>query len=105
MGEIEQLDMGSEPIAQGTVQIPTEEHIVGFGIAMTKTDRKWSSFKLTTDQREIEIEPGKVGQAQFDTFCGEVKAMFGTTEGAAVLAKLKQLLAARPLTVNTVTTE
>ena len=46
MGEeppaVPQLDMGTEPVVPAAVVIPTEEHLIGFAIELTKSDRKQS---------------------------------------------------------------
>jgi hypothetical protein len=102
---VEQLDMGTEPINQGAVVIPTEEHIIGFAIELTRSDRKWSSFTLTTDQRQINVSPGLLGQDVFDAFCDDVRAMFQSVAGGTVLSKLRALLRQRPLQVETVVAE
>ena len=102
---VEQLDMGTQAVDPAEVVIPTEEHIIGFGIELTRSDRKWCRFTITTEHRTLVVEPGNVGQSQFDTFCGNVRDMFRTAAGATVLTKLKAVLADKPLQVRTVVEE
>ena len=102
---VEQLDMGTQAVNPAEVVIPAEEHIIGFGIELTRSDRKWCRFTITTEHRTLAVEPGSIGQAQFDTFCGNVKAMFTTAAGSTVLNKLKAALSAKPLQVKTVVEE
>ena len=102
---VETPDLGTEAVNPAEVVIPTEEHIIGFGIELTKSDRKWCRFRLDTEHRTIQIEPGLVGQSQFDDFCKDVKAMLATAAGATVLSKLRNVLKNKPLQVRTVVEE
>jgi hypothetical protein len=101
--EIPQLDMGEEPIdnAAAVAAIPTAEAITDFEVHKTKSDKKWSTFVVGTDKRQLTVQPGDVGEESFNNFCAAVKAMFETEEGQAVKAKMKAFLRSRPYSIPT----
>ncbi len=108
MGEpkvVEQLDMGTAAVDGSKVVLPTTEHIIGFSVELTASDRKWCRFSIRTEHRTLSIEPGSIGQVAFDTLCEEVKAMFDAPAGATVLAKLRSFLVAKPLQVRVAVSE
>lgn len=95
------LDLGAESINTEAVEVPTEEKIIGFAIELTRSDQKWCQFHVQTTQRRLTISPGEFGQEDFAEMCSRVKAMFQTTQGAAVIQAAKAALRKKPLALKT----
>lgn len=88
-------------IDQQKVIVPTEETILRLETQWTG-DQKWCQFRVTTDQRTVAMDPGGMGQDEFDAFCEVAAAMYKTAEGQAFLSAVTAFLASKRLELRPV---